>query len=109
MNLDISYEEYYKINVQTQILKLIIFDYKVTAIFAINDLIAVDIMDHCAHFNVKIPDDLSLIGYDNLPFTEHLAVPLTTVNQPIYQMGAQSFRLLKDRMQTETKYLRKVV
>ncbi|MBW1996231.1 MAG: substrate-binding domain-containing protein, partial [Deltaproteobacteria bacterium] len=43
---------------------------------------------------ISIPDDLSLVGYDDLPFTNSHPVSLTTMHQPIYEMGRESMKLI---------------
>ncbi len=43
---------------------------------------------------LRVPDDLSVVGFDNIPESALCTPPLTTVNQPIRQMGEQSIQLL---------------
>ena len=43
---------------------------------------------------IKIPEEISLIGYDDIFFSELLDVPLTTVHQPVYDMGVEAVRQL---------------
>ncbi len=80
-----------------------------TAIMAMNDLLAADIFYLADKIHISIPEELSLVGYDDLPFSKRLPTPLTTVNQPIYQMGAESFNILKDRMEHHPIHLKKVI
>ena len=80
-------------------LKEIVHGFNATAIMAMNDLLAADIFYLANKLNISIPEELSLTGFDDLPFSKRLPTPLTTVNQPIYQMGAESFNILKDRME----------
>lgn len=42
----------------------------------------------------KIPEDISILGYDNIGFSSFIEPELTTVAQPIYKMGEESFKLL---------------
>jgi LacI family transcriptional regulator len=65
--------------------KLVGKDY--TAIFAFNDMMAFGAFKAMKERNIRIPEDISLIGYDDVPFCEILEVPLTTVRQPVYEMG----------------------
>lgn len=56
---------------------------EVTAVFASNDLMAYGVLKAAREANVKIPDDLSLVGFDDLYFSSILDVPLTSVKQDI--------------------------
>ena len=59
----------------------------VTAIFAMNDEMAFGIYRSARSYGIHIPEDLSVIGCDNVPFDEVLEVPLTTVGVPAGEMG----------------------
>lgn len=59
----------------------------VTAILAINDYVAMYILKTALAMGIDIPGELSLIGFDNMEFSQHLEVPLTTVEQNFYQIG----------------------
>lgn len=65
-----------------------------TAIFAGSDYIALGITRAARELGLRIPDDLSLVGYDNLPITEWLNPSLTTVNQPLREMGGLATEML---------------
>jgi LacI family transcriptional regulator len=65
-----------------------------TAIFAANDLSALGVMDAAAELGLTIPGDVSLVGFDNIPESAMTTPPLTTVNQPIQQMGSAAVDLL---------------
>jgi LacI family transcriptional regulator len=58
-----------------------------TAIFAANDMTAVGIYQAAKEMGVRIPEDLSVVGFDNLPLTSLLLPPLTTVDQHITELG----------------------
>lgn len=64
-----------------------LMDKGVTAIFAANDMMALGVYRQAAERKISIPGDLSVIGYDNVAFTEFLSVPLTTVEQPTTEIG----------------------
>ena len=70
-----------------------------TALFAGNDRIALLVLKHLASLQMEVPDDVSLAGFDNLRFTEHLPVPLTTVDQPKQEMGRRAVELLLERLE----------
>lgn len=65
-----------------------------TAIFAGSDLQALGVVRAAQERGLRIPEDLSLVGYDNLPITQWLNPPLTTVNQPLREMAAHAARLV---------------
>ena len=58
-----------------------------TAIFAANDLTANGVRLGLYRKGIRVPDDISLVGFDDLPGSAYTAPPLTTVHQPIYDMG----------------------
>jgi LacI family transcriptional regulator len=67
-----------------------------TAIFAANDLSAIATMEVATRLGLTVPDDLSIIGFDNVPESALAAVPLTTISQPLQRMGFEALRLLVD-------------
>ncbi len=58
-----------------------------TAVFAANDLSAYGARLCMYRKGIRVPDDISLIGFDDLPGSEYTTPPLTTVRQPLYDMG----------------------
>ena len=65
-----------------------------TAIFASNDVMAMGAMDVIRHRGFRIPDDISIIGFDNIPQAAMVYPPLTTVQQPLEQMGRVATQVL---------------
>lgn len=65
-----------------------------TAIFAANDLSAIRTMQVARDLGLSVPDDLSVIGFDNVPESAVAQPPLTTIEQPLREMGAQALRTL---------------
>ena len=51
---------------------------------------------------LRVPDDISLVGYDDIFFSELLDVPLTTVRQPIYDMGQEAAKQLVEEVESKT-------
>ncbi len=70
-----------------------------TAIFAGNDKVALIVMKRLNEIGCRVPQDISLVGFDNLSYTEHLPVPLTTVDQPKDLLGRRASELLFERME----------
>lgn len=65
-----------------------------TAIFAMNDLMALQVLAAANQANLRVPDDLSLVGFDNLDMMAHVDPPLTTVEQTPGRIGVAAASLL---------------
>lgn len=67
-----------------------------TAIFCFSDEIALGAMYALREKGFRVPDDISVIGFDNIPFAKYFAPPLTTIAQPAEAIGATCATLLLD-------------
>ncbi|UUV30761.1 LacI family transcriptional regulator [Amycolatopsis roodepoortensis] len=65
-----------------------------TAVFAANDISAIATVGAAADLGLSVPDDLSVVGFDNVPESALCTPPLTTVDQPIREMGHRAITLL---------------
>ncbi len=65
-----------------------------TAIFAGNDIEAMGVYEAARLHRLRIPDDLSVVGFDDLPMSAWVSPPLTTVAQPLAQMAATATRMV---------------
>lgn len=68
------------------------------AIFAVSDVYAVSIIKAAAKLGLKVPEDLSVIGFDNIDLTSMTTPAITTIDQPSYQIGYQSCELLIEKI-----------
>jgi LacI family transcriptional regulator len=69
---------------------------KVTAILASNDLMAFGVVHAAKSAGFRVPEDLAVVGFDNIPLSSYFAPPLTTVEIPMYDVGAASMKMLAD-------------
>ncbi|HMO27147.1 MAG TPA: GntR family transcriptional regulator [Tepidisphaeraceae bacterium] len=72
-----------------------------TAVFAAGYYFALDVYNVAAQLGIKIPEKLSVIGVDDPPSASFLSPPLTTLRQPLVELGYQAVSVLVDRMQSE--------
>jgi LacI family transcriptional regulator len=70
-----------------------------TAIFASNDVMAFGVMEGVRDHHLRIPEDISIVGFDDVPQATQVHPPLTTVRQPLEQMGRAAARLLLELIQ----------
>ena len=80
-----------------------------TAIFAVNDQIAAAILQELGDQGYRVPDDISLVGYDDIFFAALLTVPLTTVAQAKEEQGRIAANLLIDQIEDPNVPLQRVV
>jgi LacI family transcriptional regulator len=71
-----------------------------TAIFAASDLTAYGVMGAAEEFGLRIPEDVSLVGFDDISSSGHMRPPLTTVRQPLTEMGRCALELLLSLLET---------
>jgi LacI family transcriptional regulator len=74
----------------------------IDGIFAGNDVMAVGALKAAQQLDLDVPNDVAIIGYDNIPLSEMTTPELSTVSQPIYQMGAMAARLLVKKIEGQS-------
>jgi LacI family transcriptional regulator len=73
-----------------------------TAVVAGNDLLAIGCYDALAESGLRCPDDVSVVGFNDMPFISRLQPPLTSVRVPTYELGVEAARLLLDQLSGRT-------
>lgn len=71
----------------------------VSAVFAVNDEMAIGILRGLANLGVRVPQDISVVGYDNTDYAEFVIPSLTTVTQPVWQLGQKALDLVIHRLE----------
>lgn len=69
------------------------------AVFAASDMMALGALQSLRRAGLRVPDDVALVGFDDIPAAERADPPLTTVRQPIHEMGYQAVMTLLDVIQ----------
>ncbi|RKX47343.1 MAG: LacI family transcriptional regulator, partial [Thermotogae bacterium] len=77
-----------------------IFD-RVDGVFAYNDVMAIGVLVFARERGIKLPEELAVIGFDDIPVSSLPIVNLTTIKQPMYEMGQQAFITLMKLMNDE--------
>jgi LacI family transcriptional regulator len=67
-----------------------------TGVLAFNDLAAMGLMSALSERGVRVPADLSVVGFDDIPFARYLTPPLTTASVPVTELGAHAWHRMWD-------------
>ncbi|HPF39980.1 MAG TPA: LacI family DNA-binding transcriptional regulator [Phycisphaerae bacterium] len=78
----------------------------ITAIFAGNDKMAIGAISGLKRIGMRVPDDVSVIGCDDVHQAEYCDPPLTTIHTPIYEVGARACGLLLDLISSKAQVVR---
>ncbi|NMA74935.1 MAG: GntR family transcriptional regulator [Bacteroidales bacterium] len=81
-------ETYYEMLVQNLV------NQKVTAVQTENDYVAVELLKACIRIGILVPEQISIIGFDNLEFTAYVEIPLTTIEQKFFEIGMKAAKSL---------------
>lgn len=73
-----------------------------TAVFAVNDTAAIGVLGVARDLGLRVPDDLSVVGFNDIPVVSQLPVPLTTIRSQAHEMGATAARQLLRMVGDET-------
>jgi LacI family transcriptional regulator len=79
-----------------------------TAIFASNDVMAMGVMDAIRHRGLRVPDDVSVIGFDDIPQASLIRPALTTVRQPLEKMGRVATQMLLELLNKSQKKIGRI-
>ncbi len=81
---------------------------EITALFCASDVMAMGVYRAAKKLGRKIPQDLSVVGFDDLPLASYAAPPLTTIRQNFFQFGEYSIKLLIDILGQKTAFSHQV-
>ncbi|MGF1687035.1 substrate-binding domain-containing protein [Photobacterium japonica] len=73
-----------------------------TAIFCFNDIMAMGLISTFQQAGIRVPEDVSIIGYDNIDLAPYFSPPLTTIHQPKRRLGKSAVEILMQRVKDKT-------
>ena len=79
------------------------------AAFVCNDYVAFQVVQVAETLGLRVPDDLALVGFDNVAYTDYFGVPLTTVEQPRREIGSTAARVLLERIAGRRQEVQRIV
>lgn len=82
---------------------------KVDALVCVHDGVAIQCMKHLLLNNFRIPEDIKLVGFDDLPSSQMLPVPLTTICQPVDLIASEAVYALSDRLNSPDRPIREIM
>jgi LacI family transcriptional regulator len=82
---------------------------ELTALFCYNDLVAVGVLQACADLGHRVPDDVAIVGFDDIFLAALVTPPLTTCHTPRYKLGVQVMDMLLDRIKGCTSDCKEIV
>ena len=82
---------------------------ELTALFCYNDLVAVGALQACSDLGLRVPDDLAIVGFDDIPMAALVTPALTTCRVPRQALGEQAMQLLLDRIGSCTEECEEIV
>ncbi|MFZ5827369.1 MAG: LacI family DNA-binding transcriptional regulator [Bacillota bacterium] len=78
-----------------------LLDHGVTAVFAANDMMAIGAMKAIQETGARVPDDVAIVGFDDIEMASMVAPAMTTINQAAYRMGVMAVDMLFQRIAGE--------
>jgi DNA-binding LacI/PurR family transcriptional regulator len=73
-----------------------------TAIFCYNDMTAIGLLSACYKHDLAVPDDLSVVGFDDIDMAAYTIPPLTTIRQPRLELGQRAMQMVLDLLAGQT-------
>ena len=88
---------------EQEAIKLLIKHPQITAIFCASDLMALGVIKGAKQLGRRVPEDLSIVGFDDIILASYSTPPLTTIAQNVFQMGYEAAKMLVNMLDGETK------
>lgn len=86
-----------------------IIDNGYSAVFSCNDMMAYGIYKRIRKMGLNVPGDLSIVGFDDIFFSEIMEIPLTTISQPVYEMGSKAAEKIIDKIENDNEINEQII
>ncbi len=70
---------------------------------------AVGVLNACKKLGIKVPNEISIIGYDNIPLSKFVEPKLTTMDQNMFFLGANAAQLLVEKIDCDNKFSKRII
>lgn len=97
------------VNNTSSVLLDILSSTKSTAIFACNDLMGIGAINACKRLNMDVPNDMSIIGFDNTELCKLIEPNLTTIDQNMFLLGQNAASLLLEKINNNNEYSKNII
>jgi DNA-binding LacI/PurR family transcriptional regulator len=87
----------------TAMMQLLNLPERPEAVFAANDQMALDAIKAARDFGLSVPDDIAIVGFDDVPLASYSSPELTTVHQPIYELGYQAAQMALNGIRSDQR------
>jgi LacI family transcriptional regulator len=78
-----------------------------SAVFCYNDLVAIGLINALLELKIRVPEKVSVVGFDNIDFSEYVKIPLTTIQMPAYEIGKTAATLIINQIKNSSTSLNK--
>ncbi|MFC5701262.1 LacI family DNA-binding transcriptional regulator [Cohnella faecalis] len=96
-------------NAQQDVRELLMTEDRPTAVFAVSDTIAISVLKAAKDLDIKVPEELVVSGFDNIDFSSVMNPTLTTISQPMFEMGSHSAAMLFKRIADRSAAIKNVI
>ncbi len=93
----------------TMIGRILSTDVRPDAVFASSDVLAAAVVNHAVYSNLKVPEDLMVVGFDNISLCQVVRPSLTSVNQPKHKLGFTACEMLHEKLTGRTPKVSEVL